>query len=280
VLTPIAFARSVSQKPFQRVPQPACLGNGVSAARESTGALLNRTLEFFPDRLADARWSKRCRIDGLEHWRDARRRGHPVILAFGHFGPFRVFREWMRAAGVPASALIAADPETRPKLKRLEDAVHPFPETPTCFCLNQLRAASAFVAAGNTLFVALDHPVGKRLMIPLDAEWSFEMSAGALRLAARHGAELIPCAIVDEGGWRFRIQLGRPVPEKFLANDAELVRAGKHLLDELLPVFRSHPEQCEGKLLERFRPAAAPETALQFSSALSSFEHAPARSTH
>ena len=55
------------------------------------------------------------------------------------------------------------------------------------------------------------------------------MATGAIRLAIRHRAELIPCSIIDEGRWRFQIELGRPAPEECLATETELVSAGKHL---------------------------------------------------
>src|SRR5204863_10078283 len=58
-LTPVAFVRSLFQKSDDPVAMPACLGTGASAARESTTAFLNRALEFFPDRLAEARGSER-----------------------------------------------------------------------------------------------------------------------------------------------------------------------------------------------------------------------------
>jgi hypothetical protein len=86
------------------------------------------------------------------------------------------------------------------------------------------------------------------------------MATGAVRLALRHQAELIPCSILDEGRWHFRIELGRPVPREFLTAGSGWSRAGKHLLDEMMPHFQAHPEQCGGNLIVCLRknPPGAP----------------------
>ena len=47
--------------------------------------------------------------------------------------------------------------------------------------------------------------------------------------------------VIDEGRWRFQIKLGLRVPAEYLAAENDLIPAGKHLLDEMLPHFRSHP---------------------------------------
>ena len=46
---------------------------------------------------------------------------------------------------------------------------------------------------------------------------AFQMATGAMRLAARHGAKLIPCTIIHEGPGRFRIVLGQDVPAEQLS---------------------------------------------------------------
>jgi hypothetical protein len=88
----------------------------------------------------------------------------------------------------------------------------------------------------------------------VDARYNFRLATGAIRLAARHGACLFPGSIRDEGRWRFSFELGRPVPAEFLTDTPDLISAGKHLVSELLPHFRAHPEQCSKMVLECFRP--------------------------
>jgi hypothetical protein len=144
---------------------------------------------------------------------------------------------------------------------RLENRFSPFPEIPTAFYQDQLREAAEFLAVGNLLLVSIDTPVSKPMDVPLGEGWTFQMATVALRLAVRHQAELIPCYITDRGRWRFRITLGRPVPGEFLAAEAGWVNAGRHLLDEMLPVLRAHPEQCSAHFLRCLKPK--PSTAGQ-----------------
>ena len=70
----------------------------------------------------------------------------------------------------------------------------------------------------------------------------------------RHRAELIPCSIIDEGAWRFRIKLGPPVPNDCLGENADWFRAGKFLIEAMLADFCAHPDQCSLDLLGRLKP--------------------------
>jgi hypothetical protein len=97
----------------------------------------------------------------------------------------------------------------------------------------------------------------KKVEVPFCAGWTFRMNTGALRLALRQRAELIPASIIDEGGWRFRIELGRPVPEELLAGEAGWPRAGKFLLDEMMPYFQDRPELCKGDFILCLKKTAA-----------------------
>ena len=202
---------------------------------------LNQILEYLPDRLAEPKWMGNCRIAGLERLQQARQNGRPVVLAFRHFGPYFLFRPWLRAAGFPVATLIKGKPGSRSRLRRCEDRVSPFPGIPTSFRLDQLLAADKFLAAGNVLLVAIDFATGKQMDVPVGGGRTFRMATGAVRLAIRHRAELIPCSIIDEGRWRFQIELGRPAPAECLASEADLVPAGKHLLGELLSHFGDRP---------------------------------------
>jgi lauroyl/myristoyl acyltransferase len=257
-----AFVRAALKGIPASMPLPACLGaaKSVRAIREwRMKGYLNRILEYLPERLAETKWMNRCRIEGLEHVLRARQNGHPVVLAFSHFGAYRMSRFWLRAAGVPVATLIIGKAEYRSKLERLEDGFCPFPEIPTVFYLDQLREATEFLAAGNSLLIAIDNEAGKQMNVPVCEGWTFQMATGAVRLAIRHRAELISCAVIDEGRWRFRIELGRPVPVEYLTAEVDWVHAGKHLLDELLPHFRNHPKQCSNQLIKNFQPATPME---------------------
>ena len=270
ILNSIVFVRAAVntalKKPGASAPAPDFLRTprtGRTARQYRQNHYLNHFLEFFPERLAEARWSNGCRIEGLERLWQAGQSRRPVVLAFCHFGSYFLLRFWLRAAGVPAATFIGGQSARRAAAMRFKDRFSPFPEIPTAFYQDQLRAAAEFLAAGNPLLMPIDAPAGKQMNVPFGDGWTFQMATGAVRLAARHGAELIPCSITDEGRWRFHIRLGHPAPEEFLAAEAGWVRAGKHLLDEMRPVFQAHPEQCAADLLRCLKPnpsAAAPPT--------------------
>jgi len=257
VLRPYALVRAGLRGIPASVPLPAGLGavKAVPTIRQwRANGYLNEILEYFPERLAEPKWAKRCRINGLDYLQQARQSRRPVVLAFCHFGPFFLLRTWLRAAGFPVAALVGGKRASRARLRRQKDRVSLLSEIPMAFHLDQLRAADEFLDAGQVLMVAVDTVIGRQTSVPAGEGWTFQMATGAMRLAMRHGAELMPGIIIDEGRWRFRIELGRPVPAEYLAAEDNLVAAGKHLLDEWLPCFQNHPELCLNQLIQCFRP--------------------------
>jgi lauroyl/myristoyl acyltransferase len=254
VLAPFIAARVAvkSSRPFLALPE--CLGkrNFQITKRQQRRNYLNTTLEFFPEQLGTAKWRDRLQIFGIEHIETARREKRPVVMAFSHFGPYVLQRYWLRAAGFPAANLVEGHSKNRSVLNWLKDRVSPFPEIPTAFHReDQLREALTFVSAGNLLLVAIDILNGKQMNVPVDEHWQFGMASGAIRIAMRNGAALIPCSIVEVDAWRFQIRLGPPVPASLLASGDPLP-IGRHLLDALLPVLREYPEQCTERLVKQF----------------------------
>jgi hypothetical protein len=268
ILNPLVFVRAAVNTAFKKVRPPPSLPDFLrtpvtrrTARQYRQNHYLNHFLEFFPERLAGGKWMNGCHIEGLEHLCQARQSGRPAVLACCHFGSYFLLRFWLRAAGFPVATIVGGNSAGRAGLMRFKDRFSPFPEIPTAFYQDQLREAAEFLAAGNPLLLPIDAPAGKQMNVPFCEGWTFQMATGAVRLAVRHRAELIPCFIVDEGRWRFRIKLGMPVPEEFLATEAAWVRAGKHLLDEMFPAFQAHPEQCAADLfrcLKQNSPAAEP----------------------
>ena len=267
LLKPFAFLGAILERPQPAVSMPGCITGPISARSGQQGRMrfhLNRAIEFFPDRLDSPGWKRRCGIPGFDQLQRAQRAGRGVILAFLHVGPFFLLRYWLRAYGLPVATLVNGNAGIRSRVKRMKDRMSPFPEIPTALYRDQLRETIAFLSAGNVLLIAIDIPTGKQVSVPTDGSWTFSMATGAIRLAARYGAELVPCCIIDESRWRFRIEFGRPVPREYLAEEPDLVRAGTHLLEELLPHVRRLPEQCQPEFIARFqkiKPTSAPETA-------------------
>jgi hypothetical protein len=224
---------------------------------------LNRVVEFFQDRLAQASWRNQCRIDGLGYLQAARQKRRAVILAFCHFGPFRLLAPWLRAAGFPAGVMLAGKtPALRTRSERFRERILIRPDVLLEFYRDRWRKAPEFLRAGHPLLVAIDVSRGKQLRVPFGRSWTVQIAAGAVRLAMRHHAELMPCCIIQEGAWHYRIKLGPPVPQDYLAAGTDGLCAGRSLIDEMLPLFRSRPEQCSSELLRCLKPSA-PVAALE-----------------
>jgi lauroyl/myristoyl acyltransferase len=258
LLTPVACVRAAFKKRPSSVSLPATIGVGSvipGTAKSWQNYYLNGTLSFFPERLAAPEWLKNCSFSGLDPLLEAQARKQPVVIAICHFGPNYLLRIWLRAAGVRAATMIGGQAAERSYLHRLKDSAGGFPNFPSVFYSHQLREVKNFLADGNVLIIAVDTGSGNQIEVPLEAGFRFPMATGALRLAAHEQALLFPCTIVDQGRWRFSIALGRPVPGNFLLGARDFCSAGKHLLDEMLPCFRAHPEQCSKMLLGNFQIA-------------------------
>ncbi len=215
-------------------------------------AALNYVIGYLEDRLTAGKWQRCCQMSGLEGLQKARDEGRPVVLAMVHFGPVFLLPCWLRSAGIRLITLRNGKAESRIRLKRMKDRLSPFPEIPTVLYLDQLRELVGVLSAGNALLIAIDQPNGKLVDVPLDNGWTFRMATGAIRLASRYGAELIPCSIIEEGNWRFRIEVGQPVPTEYLAGEPDMVRAGKHLLTQMFPQIQPHLAQCRPVFFQCF----------------------------
>jgi hypothetical protein len=256
-LQPIALVggpgRQLFRKQFHPLPAFLARSTRVSRRQQRRTMYLNEILEFFPERLGTAKWMDRCRFAGLEQLQQARQNGRSIVLAFWHCGPYSLLRFWLRAAGIPAVTLIQGRAEDRSRWKRIADQVSPFPEIPTALYQDQLKETLQLLEAGSPLLIAVDGAAGKQMNVPAHDNWIFKMASGPVRLAIRHQAELFPCKIVDEGAWRFRLEIGKPAPAEFLFAESAGVNAGKYLFDELYPQLQAHPDYCSRKLLKRFQ---------------------------
>jgi len=221
---------------FEKTPQ--------LARQQRLSFYQNHLLEFFPDQLAEPKWLARCKIEGIEPLLEAQREKRPVVLLTAHFGPYYLFRFWLRAAGIPALELFGGRRTKLTKLMEVKNRLSPFPEIPPMLYQDQLRELATLLNAGNIIGLMIDTPFGKQMELPFNDQWNFQMATGGVRLAIKYHADLIPCLIIEEGPWQFRLAFGKPAPREFLTEGADWTLAGKHVLDEMIPHFRAHPEQC------------------------------------
>ncbi|MBN8246868.1 MAG: hypothetical protein J0L84_05425 [Verrucomicrobia bacterium] len=247
---------------------PACLGPGPGRRAWpwylSVRHHLDRVPAFLPDRLGGPRWRGRCEFTGLDSLEAARAAGRPVVVAFCHFGPFGLLSHWLRARGFPAIPLVAGVARNRPYLHRLKDRCLPFPEVPGALYTDQIREVAA-LGGSTALLVALDVRAARTVNVPLPDGWQVRVATGAIRMAAQKQALLLPCTVLSLGHWRFRIVVGRPVPEAFLGAVPDVARAAAHLVSELFPLQQAHPDQCCRELIGSFSLALPPDSAARSS---------------
>ena len=198
----------------------------------------------------------------MEQFEETWARGGPVVLAVLHFGPLVVLRYWLRARGLPIAALVRRNSKDRPLyqryLDRICDHVGGVPGLRHVFGLDELREVSQFLQSRRLLIVAVDgNAVAgnavKHVLVKGD-DFHFRMATGALRLAARANADVVPCSIRADQCLGFTIHFGKPVPAAWVGDKCQYGAACNHLWDEFLPVLRDQPEQSAYELLACFQP--------------------------
>ena len=234
---------------FLRTPKNV---RNAGASQDRADLYLNGIVANFPDRLAAPKWLARCEIEGLEHLQEARRNGRLVALGYCVSVSFPIMHCWLRAMGLPVGGLVGGNSTMRTPLAQLQDRFLPLPEVPVAMYLDQLRQENWPGFRGGKCFIhgrgradgqANDGAVLRRL--------GFSNGHRRIRLASRYQADLIRVPITDEGSWRYRITLGRPVPAELLADEANWPRVGKHLFDDKFTVFKSRPHQCWDAMTRR-----------------------------
>lgn len=261
VVQPMAFLRAAMRAAFckapQAIPLPGCF-RGMQTFQprrlERMDHYLNFSVLHFADRLATPKWRARCHFVGLDRIEAALKNKRPVVLAATHFGPFYFMQYWLRAANVPIAAFVGGNARNSRKRRQVFDERSPFPKLRIRFYQDELREAVEFLRAGNVLLLAIDRQGSQQITVPVRDGWTFEMNTAAIRLAMRHNADLIPYCFVDEGHWRFRIELGQPVPREYLQSEETMKLAGAYLIEQMLPHFEAHPGQCPKHLLDLFKP--------------------------
>jgi lauroyl/myristoyl acyltransferase len=224
--------------------------------RQRTQLHLTKLLVFWPDRLLEERWQRYCRCTGLEQWERIRTGSQPIILAGLHFGPGILLHYWLRAQGLAAAELAEAPWSSRPLyrrcLGRLSDAASGLTGVPHLFDLGQLRQVHEFLRPQRVLVVHVDGSRGKEQRVRGE-DFDFGLATGAIRLAARVKAAVVPCLCTADTPLGITIHFGDPVPGEWIADERQQAAACSHLLRAFLPVVRATPGQCEKQLLWRFR---------------------------
>ncbi len=175
------------------------------------------------DRLGDPAWTQRITVVGIMPNQLPEWSHRPVVLASLHSGGFGLLRYWLRARNIPTALLLAYLPiivgPLAARIRTAGDIRYRLSNIPhTISIQNALREAIRFLVPGRALVVALDG--GKKADLPVlcPVEGAvFHLKDGAVRLAQRNHALLIPVFVHRLAPFRFEVHFGSPVPDDLLA---------------------------------------------------------------
>ena len=259
VVWPYCLARAILNNLFKFGPAAPPVPDFLQSPRHWFARVRNRlhlyldeVLQNFYDRLDAPKWQNRCEVVGLEHLEAARRAGRPVILVYWHLGCYPLVPGWMRRGiKYPLIPFVGGVSFKRSHLARLQDQYAIVPGIPISIHPDQLRELVKWVNGINLIYIAIDVPISKQVAVPFCEGWDYQLTSGPIRMASHFGADLIACGMTRVGPWRYRLFLSRPVPQEFLLDESDGQQAGAHLIAEMLPEFKAHPDQCMDALTQR-----------------------------
>lgn len=192
---------------------------------------------------------KNIRISGLEHLAAARSAGQGVVLAGGHVGMFTVVSVRLCLEGYPTWVILrlAHDPRVSDLYREMMDRVHLnwIADRPRARCIKE---CFSHLRSNDILHILIDQKPsrGKGCVVPFFGIPT-EMFPGAISLALKTGAAVLPTTIHRRGLTRHVIEIGPPIeivrapPPEGRQKDVavNLARVVKTLEDAI----RSNPEE-------------------------------------
>jgi lauroyl/myristoyl acyltransferase len=256
-----AFARAAvesvthrGRRPPRALPPTARPASLTTELRERTAAWLNTAALLWSDRFVKPPWSDRFDVSELEALR-AVIAERPAIIVTIHFGGIFVLPSLLRANGIPTAAVVGDRlwpvrwwRERRASLTQIDGL-------PAHLRSGDARAIVRYLQPGRCLLVAADYPLGDQV----DAAFAgahVRLSTPSFRLARITGATLVPVIARGDGIWRCTVRVGAPVPDELLAaSDDAAVLA--HIVNQLLPIAATRPEQALPLLVNAFKTEPA-----------------------
>lgn len=186
------------------------------------------------------------RILTIHHWErleEALDRGRGLILATAHFGNFDLVGQVLVGRSFRVTALV--EPLEPPRLFRLVTALrnsqglHFEPVGPAA-----LRAVLRALRQGEIVGLACDRDLqGNGLELPFFGEEA-RLPAGAIYLALKTGAPIVPAFVVRERDNTFTAFVEEPLDIEGAGDEEEVVRRGARQMASLLEKYISrYPEQ-------------------------------------
>jgi hypothetical protein len=222
-----------------------------------------RFLRFWPEKLAQPRWRRRCQFIGLERLEAILAEGRPVVLATLHYGNLTELYHWIRSRRIGMAFLISQDPGSVPayrnELDLLADRANGLEGVPRLIGIDHLHLWKVwgFLALPNRVLAVAMEGDAKRHIVVRGPGYTLRMAPGALRIAARAHAVVIPCLISASKYLRSTIRFGEPLPDDVIACHDRHPLACEHILRELGPWIATQPEQSAPMLIGAFNFGAA-----------------------
>lgn len=198
-------------------------------------------------------WDRDMQIEGIEYVHEAMARGQGVIIASAHYANPEFAAQGLAAVGIRVFALV--EPLEPPELGRLMRglrAVHGHVYEPVGFAA--IKNALNWLRKGGVVCILVDRDIQKRGIVLDFCGAPARFPTGAVDLALRTNAMLLPGWVRRIGGYKIHTVLGPPL---------DLVRTGDRDADlrvntaALLALFERHLKEDPGQwsVLDRIWPA-------------------------
>lgn len=204
----------------------------------------------FPDRLREPRWRSRFTVEGFDGLQKLARE-RPVVVITLHTLSCHVLPAWMRSLGIQVGAVSAGQGWQQPDVVRRAQLGQPGTARPS-FTGGESRALLRHLNAGHSLILYSDYAVGHTVTVPWHGT-DITLDAGGFRLAALTGAAVVPVLITSAGRWRWRVRVGMPLPDDAV-HARDHARAVQYVIDELMPVVATVPQQADNALIDAVKP--------------------------
>jgi len=216
---------------------------------------------LFYHRLGLPRWKKRFQVVGPLPQSHPEWGKRPVIFTFLHTGPYGLLSFWLRAQGIAVASLAGGFPliiDNRHHKKAVVIGNRRFGLENVPHVFNRYRAMRdgiRFLTPGRALVIALD---GGRIGDdgePCNADgFPILVKQGAVRIAARTNAILIPISVRRTSFCRFEIHFRAPVPDELIQKH-DTTKANQHIVSELWPDIKDDPTDLNWTTLEELAPS-------------------------
>lgn len=191
-------------------------------------------------------------LEGLEYVREAQAAGHGVVLASAHYANPEFAVQGLAAAGMRVFALV--EPLRPPELGRLMRslrAVHGHEYEEVSF--GAIKRAIAWLRGGGVVAILVDRDIQKRGVTVDFCGSPARFPTGAVDLAMRTGAVLMPGWVRRTGGFKVHAAIGPPMPLVLTGDADEDLRVNTA---RLLAIFEKHLKRDPGQwsVLDRIWP--------------------------